>query len=138
METSSRLYYCALCHIQCLICTACDRGQIYCSPDCSRVARKHSVRSAEKRYQNTYRGKINHSLRQKRYREHLKQKVTDQGSQIQSKNALLKSVKNKALAIGSSSRLTCCCCQKLTSPWIRYGFLRRSSNKQGDLVQQPP
>lgn len=138
METSSRLYYCALCRIQCLICSPCDRGQIYCSPNCSQAARKNSIRMAEKRYQKTYRGRMNHSLRQRHYRLRLKQKVTDQGSQRQPRNALLQPVKNKAVLLGSPLILTCCCCQKPTSTWIRYGFLRHGSNRQRDLIQQPP
>jgi hypothetical protein len=35
---------------------------------------------AKKRYQNTFKGKMKHALRQKRYRARLKEKVTDQGS----------------------------------------------------------
>jgi hypothetical protein len=51
-------------------------GIIRCAPVMYLKAR----RRANKRYQNTYQGHINHAARQKRYTERLKQKLTHQGS----------------------------------------------------------
>lgn len=127
MKHSPRLYCCALCHAQAVICSHCDRGQIYCSAQCSKIARLKSCREAEKRYQLTPAGKHKHADRQKRYRERLNKKVTDQGSATPTHNGLLDSVKNKTKDIdksqGSRTR-RCCICHKIVSPWFRNGFLR--------------
>ncbi|MFZ3119313.1 MAG: hypothetical protein WA159_13445 [Variovorax sp.] len=44
METTSRLFNCAGCRRQCLICSACDRGQRYCGSACAQTARAASRR----------------------------------------------------------------------------------------------
>ena len=51
MEPTSRLFQCALCHTQVIVCSKCDHGQIYCSDSCSALARQQSLRAAGKRYQ---------------------------------------------------------------------------------------
>lgn len=127
MKHSSRLYYCALCHVQSIICSHCDRGQIYCGDTCSRKARLNSCREAEKRYQHTPGGKHKHAARQKRYRERFRQKVTDQGSVTPIANGLLDSVKNKTTKVDRGQVLgvtQCCFCKKTVSSWLRSGFLR--------------
>ena len=40
---SARLFLCAGCRMQVVICSCCDRGQIYCAGDCARRARRHSL-----------------------------------------------------------------------------------------------
>lgn len=62
------------------ICQACDRGQRYCSPACRGQARVCRHRVANRRYQDSRRGRHFHSQRQERYRR-AKNKVTDTGSQ---------------------------------------------------------
>ena len=106
MELSSRLFNCALCHIQCVICSPCDNGQIYCSPDCSRSARKKSCNEGEKRYQQTPKGKLNHALRQKRYRERECKIVTDHTCQTSSECDPFSSIGilNALFPSGSQSR----------------------------------
>lgn len=132
MEHTSRLFYCLRCHIQVVICSYCDRGQIYCGKECSRIARLQSCQAAEKRYQNTPAGRMKHALRQRRYRERLKIKVTDHSSTAPAQNALLESVKNKAkevvmMHVGFNQR--CCFCRQSVSPWFRNGFLRHEASK---------
>ena len=46
-----RLFLCARCRSAVTICSHCDRGQRYCSADCSRLARSCAQRAAAKRYQ---------------------------------------------------------------------------------------
>src|SRR5437667_5795015 len=82
MEPSSRLYACMLCHKQALICSFCDRGQIYCSKFCSSIARKQSQKLSAIRYQKTLNGKLHHAARQARYRRAHKKIVTHQGSPV--------------------------------------------------------
>lgn len=143
MKQSSRLYYCSLCHAQSIICSPCDRGQIYCSDTCSKEARLKSCREAEKRYQHTSRGKHKHTARQKRYRERFRQKVTDQGSVTPVADGLLGSVKNKTVEVdmGQETRVTrCCFCKKSVSSWLRSGFLRyyRTQSTINSSYLRPP
>ncbi len=76
--TPARLFLCADCRDQVLICSGCDRGNIYCA-DCAVRARQRSMRAAGKRYQATYRGRMKHADRERRYRAR-KNNVTHQGS----------------------------------------------------------
>jgi ribosomal protein L35 len=134
MEHTSRLYYCALCHTQSVICSRCDRGQIYCSDTCAKTARLKSCREAEKRYQLTLKGKHKHAARQKRYLIRQKEKVTDQGSVTATHNALLEQVKNKTKEVDMgcvSRQQSCCVCKHQVSSWLRTGFLRYYSSKSG-------
>lgn len=132
MKHSPRLYYCVLCHAQSIICSDCDRGQIYCSDTCSKAARLKSCREAEKRYQHTPKGKHKHAARQKRYRERFRQKVTDHGSITPIADGLLHSVKNKTMEVDrdqDSRGISCCFCKKPVSSWLRAGFLRYYSTQ---------
>ena len=143
MKHSPRLYYCALCHAQSIICSHCDRGQIYCSDICSREARLKSCREAEKRYQHTPGGKYKHAARQKRYRERFRQKVTDQGSVIPIADGLLGSVKNKTVEVDVEQETgvtRCCFCKKSVSSWLRSGFLRyyRTQSAINSSYLRPP
>jgi hypothetical protein len=76
---SARLFLCAACRTQSLICGCCDRGQIYCAGDCAARARRHALRAAGQRYQSSRRGRLAHADRTRRYRRRGK-KVTHHGS----------------------------------------------------------
>ena len=84
MEPSVRLYNCARCHHQVIICSPCDRGNIYCAGPCAQAARKASLKAAGKRYQRSCRGRLKHAERQRRYRARRK-KVTHQDSREEPK-----------------------------------------------------
>jgi len=132
MKHPSRLYSCALCHAQAVICTYCDRGHIYCSKKCSQAVRIKSCREAETRYQLTPGGRRKHAARQKRYRMRLKEKVTDHGSATTTHHGLLDSVKNKTSEVNVTHvpvQKICCVCKKSVSPWLRTSFLRYYSTK---------
>jgi DNA-directed RNA polymerase subunit RPC12/RpoP len=64
-----RLYSCLECNRQVFICSYCDRGHIQC-PGCrhSRTRRRRTYRAASRRYQSREIGRINHQMRQRRYR----------------------------------------------------------------------
>ena len=90
----ARLFVCARCRCQVLICTRCDRGQFYCGARCSAAARRASVRAAGQRYQRTRRGRHCHAERQRRYRARCAQnscseEVTHQGSALMRRAATL-------------------------------------------------
>lgn len=77
--TPGRLFLCARCRTQVLICSCCDRGQIYCAGGCAREARQQAQRDAGRRYQTSRRGRVNHAARTSRWRARQKN-VTHQGS----------------------------------------------------------
>jgi hypothetical protein len=81
VEESARLYVCARCREQVIICRCCDRGQRYCAGACAAAARKEAQRAAGRRYQQSLRGRRQHAQRGQRYRENRRtaQKVTHQG-----------------------------------------------------------
>jgi len=63
------------------ICTHCDRGQRYCSPACRTEARRRQHRAANRRYQQSPEGRLDHRDRQQHYRERrCRPRVTDQSS----------------------------------------------------------
>jgi len=97
MKYAPRLYSCVLCHAQVVICTYCDRGEIYCTKNCSKHARLKSCREANTRYQQTPKGRRLHAARQKLYRLRQLKKVTDHGSKYSAEYGLLEKVKNKTV-----------------------------------------
>ncbi len=123
MEHTARIFNCARCHCQVIICSCCDRGNIYCSQSCSSISRKESVKVAGKRYQKTYSGKMKHAERQKRYRSKI---VTHHGSKEPLINDLLQFAINEDVKIIDSDGLHChfcgCSCNKL----LRTSFLYRN------------
>ena len=76
---SGRLFLCAGCRGQVIICSCCDRGQIYCNGDCAAQARRQTLKAAGRRYQASQRGRMRHAARMGRYRSRQK-KVTHHGS----------------------------------------------------------
>lgn len=133
MEKDVRLFNCARCQQQTMICTCCDRGNIYCSPECSQSARKERGRSAGRRYQNTHRGKRKHAARQRRYRQRQKEKVTHRSSPVSGANDLLSPELTKP-AMGSMAKMTsqirCHFCHKHCSDFVRLGFMRGRTRVQ--------
>jgi len=73
-----RMFLCARCRSQVLVCSWCDRGQIYCFGTCALEARREHQREARRRYQATPRGRGMHAARNRRYRARGRC-VTDQG-----------------------------------------------------------
>lgn len=84
---------------------------------------------ANKRYQNTYQGRLNHAARQKRYRERLKHKVTYSGSKVISLCDLLNQKKKHVIIKFKSNKkqnikeVFCHCCGKRGLPFLRDDYL---------------
>lgn len=134
-NNTARLFSCAKCQDQVIICSYCDRGNIYCQC-CSKSARKISIRTANARYQQTFKGKLKHANRQKAYRLRKKQKVTDHGSIVESSNDVLTKEGNKSLAVIKNSvnsilkqNLICNCCGKRCNPLLRSNFIGDRNSK---------
>ena len=141
MKHAPRLFQCALCHIQSIVCSKCDRGQIYCGPVCAVFARKKSMKLAGMRYQKTFNGKRHHAARQARYRMRQRKIVTHQGSPSMSQHAPMDSLENKPKKTENEHKkqaLTCCFCEKPVSDWIRNDFLRRRRSHASSVSKASP
>ena len=68
-DIPARLFLCARCREQVLLCSHCDRGQLYCGSACSGAARRANQRDAGRRYQRSPEGRIKHAARQRRWRQ---------------------------------------------------------------------
>lgn len=138
MEPVGRLFLCANCRAQTLICTACDRGQRYCSPKCASDVRRTRVREAGRRYQRSEQGRAAHARRMQSYRARLTE-VTHQGSvsphrhrQSAPCSAPLMTTPNAVsalaiiLAMVAMAPPRCNFCGCTCSQFVRLSFLRRS------------
>jgi hypothetical protein len=73
-----RLFLCLCCRQQIVVCSRCDRGQVYCGRECASEVRRSRQREARRRYQASERGRQMHAARSRRYRARGR-RVTDQG-----------------------------------------------------------
>jgi hypothetical protein len=142
MCRTARLFNCARCRRQVVICSHCDRGNRYCGKLCAQSARRQSQREAARRYQASRRGRFAHAARQHRYRRRRSAKVTHQGScphrpddrlPITSRTSARQGAVPGADA-GADSR--CHRCGRRCSPLLRQGFLRRPSTRAA--IDLPP
>jgi len=127
MHSSARLYHCCRCQAQVIICSACDRGQRYCTSGCAAAARLTSQKLASKKYQSTRAGRFNNADRQKRYRERQKQKVTHQGSPPVTSHDVLKNrrrwPKKAERQDQRDTDLRCHHCGAVCDPFLRQDFI---------------
>lgn len=129
MRSNSRLFNCARCHEQVIICTDCDRGQIYCANGCAKLVRQASLHAANTRYQQTRKGKHKHAHRQHQYRLRQKEistKVTYQGFPGNSDHDVLplSPAKSKKTKLDSNLvGLHCHFCKKPVPNFLRTVFL---------------
>lgn len=137
-EGSARLFLCARCRVQALICSCCDRGQIYCAGGCAQEARQQAQRVAGQRYQASRRGRLTHAARSGRWRARQKN-VTHQGSPSRPPDAgvpmdataaasappVAPSSEVDAPSQNESAFWRCRWCGRRCSPLVRMGFLRR-------------
>ena len=61
MRNAARLFTCASCRRQVVLCRRCDHGNIYCSQRCSDRAPASAQRLAGRRYQDSRRGRHKHA-----------------------------------------------------------------------------
>ena len=67
-DLPARHFVCARCRAPVLVCSHCDRGQIYCAAGCAATARRQSQREAGRRYQDSLPGRFHHAARTQRWR----------------------------------------------------------------------
>jgi hypothetical protein len=68
-EQTGRLFLCARCQAQVLVCSQCDRGQRYCAAECADITRLSRQREAGKRYQQGRAGRHKHAARMHQWRK---------------------------------------------------------------------
>jgi len=69
MDQPARLYLCARCRVQVVLCSRCDRGNRYCGRPCRRLAREDARRQTAQRYQRSWHGRMAHAQRSRRWRQ---------------------------------------------------------------------
>lgn len=92
MDRPGRQFLCARCRLPVVLCSRCDRGNRYCGRACGRQARDDARRETASRYQRSYRGRLTHAARSRRWRQRhteAAQNVTHQGSQAGAADAPL-------------------------------------------------
>ncbi len=130
MTPSARLYQCARCLGQVIICRSCDRGNVYCANGCAEQARSASLRRAAKRYRSTRRGRHTNADRQRRFRARQREKVTHQGSPPVVGLVLLVRALNARESDQQAERyrpetaIYCHICRRECDPFLRHDFLR--------------
>ena len=130
--TPARFFLCARCQAQVLICSHCDRGQIYCAEGCAQTRAARPKRAAGRRYQTSRRGRVNHASRARRYRRPQKN-VTHQGSPPHRADDLLTAgpaAASERTVSGDFARppaQRCHWCGCRCPPFVRREFLRRRS-----------
>ena len=67
-DVPARRFICARCRAPALVCSHCDRGQVYCAAGCAAMARQQSQRDAGRRYQDSLPGRFHHAARTQRWR----------------------------------------------------------------------
>lgn len=121
-EATGRFFLCAGCRVQVIVCSDCDRGQIYCHADCAQGARRLSLQMAGKRYQQSRIGRLKHARRTHNYRLR-QQNVTHQGSPPPVPDDLLVSNLMPVTKSLPAVTGTCCFCGCPCSALVRQGFL---------------
>jgi len=75
-----RVFACARCQFEVLVCIGCDRGRRYCGSQCSEQARRQAQRADGKRYQSSPAGSFAHARRSQRYRQRRREWLARQQS----------------------------------------------------------
>ena len=69
LDRPARLFLCAGCRVQVVLCSHCDRGNRYCSRTCWRQTHDLARREAACRYQRSRAGSVRHAARSHRWRQ---------------------------------------------------------------------
>ena len=69
LDRPARLFLCAGCRVQVVLCTHCDHGNRYCSRTCWRQTHDLARREAACRYQRSRGGRVRHAARSQRWRQ---------------------------------------------------------------------
>lgn len=128
---SARLFICELssCRRLTIICSGCEHGDIYCSPECAEIAEKESHRLSNARYQKSRKGKFkrseNRRLNQQRKTASVKKRA-DGGSIEGSKKVKPPKPRKKTRCETPqvANEIHCDFCGDLCCAHLRKGFLK--------------
>ena len=129
---AARLYSCARCLAQTIICRCCDRGNVYCS-ECALPAHLEARRRASDRYQKTRQGQLTHAARQRRYRERQTEKVTHNGSPVldnpvgHSSKRITSDRPPISWIRPTAKTIVCYFCREICSQFLRLDYLLHPS-----------
>ncbi len=130
---SGRLFLCRRCRSQVIVCSCCDRGQVYCGAECSRQVRRQAQRAAAERYAESPRGRRCHADRSRRYRAR-REIVTHQGSPKPPAGGVVTAgamaISRDDAAPTGRARTHCRWCGRPCLPQLRQGFLRRRDRRR--------
>lgn len=134
-QATCRMFLCAHCRRQVLVCRRCDRGQVYCARTCADDIRHERQREARRRYQATLRGRAMHAERSRRYRAR-QQRVTDHGLTKPDKEAALP--RSDVVAVAGAPSFNrwpptppiCHFCRCPASAFVRLSALRPERNRR--------
>jgi len=141
-HVSARVFVCARCLAEVVVCSACDRGRRYCGRECSAQARRASMLEAGRRYQSGRAGRFAHARSIWRYRQRqmLEQAapppptkiVTHQGSQELDAGDVLAATLNVVQERDREEprQWNCCWCARTGRGEVRSGFLRHGRAPQ--------
>ena len=136
MAPSARLFNCARCHAQQVVCRRCDRGQRYCA-HCAARARRDTLRAASRRYQRTPRGRAGNTARQQRFRQR-QRGVTHQGSQPGTAAvSCAPSVIASPLPVSITPHIVCHFCGQACAPQLRRRWLRHHTEIRSVIARVP-
>ena len=79
LDRPARLFLCAGCRVQVVLCSHCDRGNRYCSRSCWRQTHDLARREAACRYQRSRGGRVRHAARSHRWRQRTAQRAAEDG-----------------------------------------------------------
>lgn len=151
-DLAQRMFDCHRCSTRATVCTACDRGQRYCSSACRQQERAQQVRQAGRRYQLRDRGRLLHAARQRAYqaRRKVPGALQPQARRIASTAArppalpagkppqpLLPSRSAQTPQALSSTEPCCCCCGRRSYLILRRTFLRRRQRRAAKRARAP-
>ena len=148
LDRPARLFLCAGCRVQVVLCSRCDRGNRYCSRTCWRQTHDLARREAACRYQHSRGGRLRHAARSQRWRQRTAlraaecdgaditghtdadadaaHKVTHQGSPPWVAAAPLAACTHDIAATTAPPQARRCHrCAAAQPDWLRQGFLRR-------------
>ena len=110
-EQTGRLFLCARCQAQVLVCSQCDRGHRYCANGCANITRRSRQREASNRYQQSRTGRHKHAARMHQWRKRRAASakiVTHHGSQVTPADAVLPANESTPALPPDSQSLSLC------------------------------
>ncbi len=136
-----RILKCGWCGILVVLCRECDYGNKYCSENCSKKARKRTLKAAGARYQSSFEGARKHAARQAAYEQRRAEKLTQQSFQGEKSPAIVGQVEQASQAPAielemPKTPLQCNSCGLrcvfVVRRWTRRHLRRRPHRRQGE------